>query len=299
MCERPLITCFIVTYNNFKAVYGALDSILQQTYPRIELAIFDDCSEHFPEKEIKTYICDHKRENIENVIIHRNLKNQGTVKNLNAVIQCTHGKYLLDIGTDDSFFNEQVCKKVVDIFERTGAYAVTCYKEVIDSSGKRIAITPRKRNAERMKHASTEELYKMVAMGIAIAGIGTFYARKVFDEIGGFDETYRLQEDGPFFLKMLRSGYRIQFTDLLAVKYKLGDGVSSSRELNPDLKKDMNTMMQKEVLPYLDKFKFWERRRIYYQLERFKHSKQLGKKEKLYFVLKYPDVVIYRRFMAV
>lgn len=298
MSELPLITCFMLTYNKFQYIYEALESILEQTYPKIELAIFDDCSDSFPHREIEKYINENKKENIKNVIIYKSPENQGTVKNFNTVIQHTNGKYLLGAGIDDILFDNNVFNNVVDFFEKTGAYAITCYKEILDDQDKKHNIVPGKRNAERIKKASAEELYKMVAMGVAVAGAGTYYSRKIFEEIGLFDEKYRLQEDGPFFLRMLRKGYKLEFADIIAVKYRLGNGISSARELHPALKEDINNMLQNEVVPYLDKFDFLEKRRIYYQMERFKLSKQLNKMQKVYFSLKYPDVILYRRIMA-
>ena len=138
----------------------------------------------------------------------------------------------------------------------------------------------------------------MVSMGVAIAGAGTYYSRKIFEESGIYDERYRLQEDGPFYLRILREGYKIHFADIIAVKYRLGNGVSSSKELHPDLKKDINNMLTYEVLPYIDKFNFWEKRRVYYQVERFKDNKMLSLQQKVKYCLKYPDVVLYRKIMA-
>lgn len=298
MDKAPLITCFLLTYNKFQYIYEALESILNQTYPHIELAVFDDGSDCFPQEDIEQYIEKHKKENIERIIIYRSPENQGTVKNINNVIRKTHGKYLFGAGIDDILYDDCVFEKAVSFFEETGAYAITCYKEVIDEAGKTIKIAPAKQNAERIRRASAEDLFKMVAMGIAIAGAGTYYSRKIFEEIGMFDEAYRLQEDGPFFLRMLRSGYKIQFADFIAVKYRLGNGISSSAELHPALKKDINQMLQNEIKPYLNRFTFWEKRRISYQLERFSLPKQLTILQKMQICLKYPDVVVYRKIMA-
>lgn len=299
MENKPLITCFMLTYNKFEYIFEAIDSILAQTYPRIELAIFDDHSVDFPQEQIREYIDKNKKQNIERIIIHHSPENQGTVKNFNNVIKNTHGKYLLGAGIDDVIHNESVFEQVVSFFEETGAEVITCIKEVIDNDGKKTGRTPSEKNAKRIAGASTEKLYKMVAMGVAIAGAGTYYARSIFDKFDGFDESYRLQEDGPFFLRMLRNGYKIWFADIVAVNYRLGNGISSAEELHPELKKDINRMLEKEILPYMDRFGFWEKRRIYYQVERFKKSKQLTGKEKIYFCLKYPDVIIYRKIMAV
>lgn len=125
----PIITCFMLSYNKFEYIYEAIDSILMQTYPKIELAIFDDCSENFPKDELEQYIERNKGENIINVIIYQSPINEGTVKNFNNMIKNTTGKYLLGAGCDDTLYDSYVVENVVNYFEKTGAGIVTCYKE--------------------------------------------------------------------------------------------------------------------------------------------------------------------------
>lgn len=298
MQEFPLVTCFLLSYNRFEYIFQAIDSILVQTYPRIELAIFDDASSEFPAQEIEEYIAAHKKDNIENVIVYQHEQNQGTVKNFNSVIDNTHGKYIFGAGIDDLLYDKYVFEKLVDFFEKTGASIVTCFKEVISQDGKTLGFSPSKHNAEKLKKATPDELFKWIAMGAAVAGAGTYYSREIFAKIGKFDERYRLQEDGPFYLKATRNGYKIYLADIIAVKYRQGNGVSSGSELHPALKKDINLMLQQEVLPYLDRFNYWQKRRIYYQIERFKLSKVLSNRQKIFFCLKYPDVILYRRLRS-
>lgn len=298
METMPIITCFMLSYNKFQYIFEAIDSILMQTYPRIELAIFDDCSENFPREEIERYIERNKRENIVNVIIYQSPENQGTVKNFNNVIKSTTGKYLLGAGIDDILHDPYVFEKVVNYFEETGAGIVTCYKEEVSSTGEILRRTPSTANARRIKEATAHELYKMIAMGVAVAGAGTYYARHIFEEVGLFDERYRLQEDGPFFLKATREGHKIHFLEIVAVKYRMGAGISSGTELHPYLRLDINNMLQNEILPYIEEFNFGERRRVRYQIERIKLPKKLSMLQKIKLVLMYFDVVLYRRVMA-
>jgi len=294
----PIITCFMLSYNKFEYIYEAIDSILMQTYPKIELAVFDDCSENFPKDELEQYIERNKGENIVNVIIYQSPVNEGTVKNFNNMINNTTGKYLLGAGIDDLLHDSHVFERVVNYFEETGAGIVTCYKEEIAATGEILRQTPSYANAKRIKEATAHELYKMIAMGVAVAGAGTYYARHIFEEVGLFDERYRLQEDGPFFLRATREGYKIHFLEIVAVKYRMGAGISSGKDLHPYLKIDINNMLQNEILPYMTEFNFWEKRRVRYQIERFKLAKNLTKMQMLKFILKYPDVVLYRRVMA-
>ena len=78
--------------------------------------------------------------------------------------------------------------------------------------------------------------------------------------------------------------------------YRLGNGVSSSTNLNELLLKDIKRMFDVEVLPFLDQFNFWEKRRIRYEISRLKISRRsMSITQKILFGLKYPDVVLFRK----
>ncbi len=43
-CERPLVTFYVITYNQARFVREAVESALAQTYSPIEILLSDDCS---------------------------------------------------------------------------------------------------------------------------------------------------------------------------------------------------------------------------------------------------------------
>lgn len=298
MNERPLITCYVLTYKNFEHIYSSIQSILDQDYPNIEFGVFDDGSENFPKKEIEDYVASHKRDNIKNVVIWSNKKNLGTVKNLNNMISMTRGELLIGVASDDALYDEKVCSKLVDFFVKNDADIVTSYRTVTDLNNTVIKIIPKRRSAQKFKNANPTQQYKMIAMGAPFCGAGTYYSRRILNKLCSFDEKYRLQEDGPFFLRATRNGYRIHFYDGITLNYMLGNGVSSGNENNPMLVRDVIAMFDNEIIPYIDNFNFLEKRRIKYQRERIKEHKTLTKKIRIKYMLKYPDVLIYRFFRA-
>ena len=54
--ENKLISCIIITYNQNKFLFDAIDSVLSQDYEYIELIIADDCSSDFEKSSIEKYI---------------------------------------------------------------------------------------------------------------------------------------------------------------------------------------------------------------------------------------------------
>ena len=74
MNKNPLISIIIVSYNNYKYIYNAIDSVLSQDYPNIELIISNDASPDFDKIAIEKYLKKNSKKNIKNIIINNNKK---------------------------------------------------------------------------------------------------------------------------------------------------------------------------------------------------------------------------------
>lgn len=293
-----MVSCIILTYKNFNNIFRSIQSVLDQDYSEIELGVFDDGSENFPRELIEEYIAIHKRSNIKSVVVYGSSENRGTVKNINCALSLTKGDYIIFVPSDDEFFDGSSCTRIVDFFKETNADMVTSYRSVTDGTGKTIRVVPSKHSAKKLQSLSAEEQFKWIAEGAPVAGAGVYYSRRILDKFGGFDEDFRLQEDGPFFLKATRMGNKIYFMDQITYKYMLGNGVSSSDNNNPLLVTDVKRLFEKEVVPYLDRFDFWGKRRIAYAMERIDYNKHLSWKEKICLLLRYPDVILHRKINA-
>src|SRR3954447_17643513 len=87
--NNPLVTIGVLSYNYSLYIEDALNSLLTQTYPLIELIIIDDCStEKFTCEIIENWI---KVNNIQCTFI-RNPKNLGITKVSNMLVQKAKGK---------------------------------------------------------------------------------------------------------------------------------------------------------------------------------------------------------------
>ena len=89
---KNMISIILLSYNSGDYLYEAIDSILKQDYPLIELIVSDDGSKNFEEEKLRKYIDDNARDNITYSIIHRK-KNIGTVKNINNALAVSKGEY--------------------------------------------------------------------------------------------------------------------------------------------------------------------------------------------------------------
>ena len=57
--NNPLFSFAIGSYNNYEYIFEAIDSVLNQTYPAIELIVSNDGSPDFKLDEVKKYKTKH------------------------------------------------------------------------------------------------------------------------------------------------------------------------------------------------------------------------------------------------
>ena len=96
----PLFSIGIVCYRNWEYLNDAIDSVLSQDYPRIQLIISDDGSDGFPIDRFRDYIESHRRDNLVEYLVRQSEQNEGTVRHLNHVFDEMHGH------ANDSFSEE-------------------------------------------------------------------------------------------------------------------------------------------------------------------------------------------------
>ena len=83
--KLPLVSCVVTCYKKVPYLIEAIDSVLMQDYPRIELLVTDDGTVDFPSEEISNYIEKKKGPGIERYVVFHHEVNVGTVKNMNGI----------------------------------------------------------------------------------------------------------------------------------------------------------------------------------------------------------------------
>ncbi len=233
MKER-LISIILLTYKKFQYFEECINSILIQRYSNIELVISDDGSENFNKEKICSFIEQNKRENIKNVIIKEHESNVGTVRNFNDAVKLSSGEYIIGIGIDDVFFDENVIENVVKAFDDNSCDILITYRSVYNRDlSKNLGLKPELNEIELIK-GNTNKLYKALCKESFISGAGTSYTRKFLEKEGYFDEEYKLCEDYPTFLRASRKGYKFYFLNVPTIKYRL-DGISTQSTVHPIL----------------------------------------------------------------
>lgn len=198
---HPKISIITVVYNGEAHIAQAMQSVLDQNYPNLEYIVIDGAStdgtlaiaQGFDSASV--YITSEKDSGIYNAM------NKG-------IAQAT-GE-LIGILNADDFYRPNTLKTVAEIFSKGESDIIYGNIEKLRSFDDRDYYREEKPNLDLMEKT----------MGIFHPA--TFVAKKVYDEIGGFDEQYRLSADYDFCLRAYLKKYRFTYVDEVLTVFRIG-----------------------------------------------------------------------------
>lgn len=119
-----MVSVIIVVYNGEKYISQAIESVLNQTYEKIELIVVDDGSIDSTAKIVKKY-------NDVKYVYQQN-KGEGSARNLG--IKLASGKYLAFLDADDLYREDKIEKQVKVLKENNDIQVVYNDLEVVDEN---------------------------------------------------------------------------------------------------------------------------------------------------------------------
>ncbi|MDR2967427.1 MAG: glycosyltransferase [Methanobacteriaceae archaeon] len=173
--DPPLVSVIMPVYNRENVVENSVNSVLNQSYPNIELIIVDDGSIDGT-LDVLQGIKD------ERIILVKNKENQGQTKSRNIAIKASKGEYITYLDSDDDWDKDYILAMM-------GAFLKLKDADLIYSGQKMFE----NRNLFAVRFASFN---KSLLRNQNYIGINTLlHSSKIFKEIGTFDETLKRCED--------------------------------------------------------------------------------------------------------
>lgn len=253
----PLVSILILCYKNQDLLYGMLDTVFRQDYPRIQLIISDDCSENFPEDKIKNYIDMNNRGNIEKVLVRTNEVNMRTVRHIDYAMRFVEGEYLIFTAADDRFCGTDVVSAYVESFLQNPEklWIVAKCRVTSPDYSRTYHYLPTSADEPFFRADNAERLFsRWSRRGMAIPCCMAFRTVAIAT-VGGFDLDYLFMEDWPLVLKLLRSGYAPIFCDKITALHSAGGITNSNQRYGKELRRlfyeDKYTIFRKEVIPFM------------------------------------------------
>jgi glycosyltransferase involved in cell wall biosynthesis len=117
LIKYPLVSIGVPIFNGEKWVRRALDSLLRQEYPNLEIMISENASNDDTYSICLEYAAQHN-----NIILIRQEKNISIAENFNAVLKPANGKYFMWAAVDDSW-DKSFIGKLVNKLESNDSFS--------------------------------------------------------------------------------------------------------------------------------------------------------------------------------
>lgn len=182
----PEVSVIIPTYNREQQTLRAVRSVLQQLGVSFELVVVDDGSTE-PTSSLKEFV-----ESAGHVFIRQ--ENSGVAAARNRGVEASSAPYLTFLDSDDEWLEGKLEKQVS--FHRNNPL-------VEISQTEEIWIRKHRRVNPKLRHKKPQGEFFEVALELCcISPSSVFLSRKLYREMGGFDERFRVCEDYDLWLRI-------------------------------------------------------------------------------------------------
>lgn len=214
----PLVSVIIPTYSRPTNLVRAIDSVLNQTYPNIEIIVVDDNGEGTPYQiETKKLLEQYIKYNKIQYLAHKVNKNGSTARNTGFAH--SKGEFINFLDDDDEMSSTKIASQVSALKNHHEYGACFCDTEIIRENGSRNAI----HNPQTVEHAG------LVLSGKCFFNTSTvLFRRDVIETLGGFDEQFRRHQDYELYVRYFRNGIMVKANDATVIKYQTSNEASEN-----------------------------------------------------------------------
>lgn len=178
----PLVSVIIPAYNAAAFIERTLNSVLAQSYRRIEVLVVDDGSEDETAEIVRTYMARG------NPVVLLQQRNQGVAAARNYAIEHAKGKYIAPIDADDVWSSDKLAEQVACMEEGgTDLGLVYTWWHVIDELGRAVA----KSHPWTIDGYARDQLLALNFIGNASVPL---IRRSCLDDVGGYDSSFRARD---------------------------------------------------------------------------------------------------------
>lgn len=217
----PKVSVFVLTYNQKAFVQEAIESILMQQYPNLEIVIGDDGSTDGAQEILLEY---HKKHpSLFKLILSP--RNEGITANCNKIFKECTGEYIAWLGGDDIWMPGKLLKQVSLMENNPHASLCVSKVEWFDSkTNKKLFIYPRGDfNVKNMTVIDT-------AYYIGGNGSSYMFRRNAIPQYG-FEPSISMVSDWLFVIETLRNGSLVFINETLARYRRHGESMSNFPDL--------------------------------------------------------------------
>jgi glycosyltransferase involved in cell wall biosynthesis len=243
---RPAVSIIIPTHNYARFLSEAVESVLGQTFSDFELIIVDDGSTDDTADVVNTFLRDQRVR-----YIHQDKRGPSAARN--AGIRAARGEFIALLDADDVWLPSKIEKQLRLIGESADVGLVYCLAENVDEKGEALPHVP----MPHMEQAAYKDLlYFPLTLPSCV-----LTRKRIFDEVGLFDETLTSIEDTNMWIRILRYHKSAYVNEVLV---KIRKHMKSSQTDLANMERNLLLHVQKciEMFPELEQ----DRQEAYFQI---------------------------------
>lgn len=207
--DPTLVTVIIASYNHGPYIEQSILSVLNQTYPHIELLVVDDGSTDDSVARIERLQAQHGFD-------FRVQRNKGLTHTLNEAIARAEGTLIAPFGSDDIMMPDRIAIQVQYMADKPEVGICAGNIELIDSRGE-LFPEARQRREVPFRRLDFEDMF--LERKPYPPAPTLLIRREALEKVGGFDPDIRL-EDLLIELKVTHAGYFIDGLSVVMARYR-------------------------------------------------------------------------------
>jgi glycosyltransferase involved in cell wall biosynthesis len=219
MQNLPLVSVICISYNHAPYIEEALNSVIQQSYPNIELLITDDCSTDNSKEVIENWLQSHPT-----IPFFPNTTNLGNTITFNNVLKHAKGEYIIDLAADDILLKNCITIQINTFLNSKYKKLGIVYAniELVDEKGNYLYDY----YTENDNPPSGDIYYSVVGQLTKICSVASIVKRDVFETVGTYDESLAY-EDLDLWIRASRVFDFEYISTILAQKRELPNSLSA------------------------------------------------------------------------
>ncbi len=191
------VSIVIPAFNHGKYLSEAINSVLEQDYPKVELIVLNDGSTDSTENILQKY---------RNKFYWETQKNIGQANTLNKGWGIAKGGILSYLSADDTLEKNAVSTSLKALNANDSIVMTYCDFKLVDENSNIIKIS------KRQKY----NFHEMVVNLNCIPGPGVFFKRSSYEKAGPWNPKYRQMPDYEFWLRLGITGDFLHIPEVLA-----------------------------------------------------------------------------------
>jgi glycosyltransferase involved in cell wall biosynthesis len=224
MLNQPLVSVLIPLYNKVLFFEETMQSVLNQTYPNIEIIIVDDGSTDGSLALAKKYLSD-------NVKIFEQ-KNKGASAARNQAFELSKGDFIQYLDADDTLDLRKIETQINFIKEHPDSLVIARRFVIRETSDRQIKLVERTlltKNYTDIVHFISDE----ISDGAFIHS--WLIPRRIIEQSGGWDGAVSVFDDRDFYLRLIPLMPKIIYCPEAICYYRIKSNYQSNRRGKLDL----------------------------------------------------------------